>query len=473
MDIRKTIAQLRERVQRLLQSPADELGRGGQFMAYQVRLGLFCGRKLVKDRLQVTASALSYKTLLSLIPVLVLFWMLINALVPGEIRDGVREAVFDFLHLSEISSATESEGPVMGDSQFMAGEEAAMAAGHGSTLREAVTEMIDKQVAGIQGGGASITIISVILFVWAGMSIFRTVEGAFNYIWEVRRGRSLLMRFRDFISALVLVALFLGLAVFWQRRQGGFSIGGVAVLVPLVGTWLLFFVIYKTMPTVQVPSKAAAMAAVVAGTLWELGAKTGLLMYLKYAAGPQKLYGNLALIPVLMLWIWLSWILVLFGAELAYVIQYMKSLTRDMFDQQRTSRFLRGDLVALGLATEVGRQFAGGEEPPTRQELAEAVGASEGDAGEVLRVLHEAGLIRQAERGDGQRGYQPSRPLEQITAASVAEAGSSVELSPVGKGSRGRMLRWARGLMNEKAGEASKVLSGETLASLVRRSDGR
>ena len=473
MDIKKTIAQLRERVQRLLQSPVGELGRSGRFMAYQARLVLFCGRKLVKDRLQVTASALSYKTLLSLIPVLVLLWMLINALVPGEIRDGVRETVFDFLHLSEISSAAETEGPIMGDSQFLVDEEAAIAATHGNSLREAVSEMIDKQVAGIQGGGTSITIISVMLFVWAGMSIFRTVEGAFNYIWEVRRGRNLLSRFRDFISALVIVALFLGLAVFWQKRQGGFNIGGVAVLVPLVGTWLLFFVIYKMMPTVLVRNKTALMAAIVAGTLWELGAKTGLLMYLKYAAGPQRLYGNLALIPILMLWIWLSWIIVLFGAELAYVIQYMKSLTQDLFDQQQTSRFLRGDLVALAVATEVGRQFASGQEPPTQPELAEAVGASEGDLAEILRVLAEAGAVRPAERRDGQRGYQPSQPMEQIAAAGIAEAGSSLDLSPPGKGSRGRMLRWARSLMNEKAGEPAKVLSGETLATLVRRSEAK
>jgi membrane protein len=201
-----------------------------------------------------------------------------------------------------------------------------------------------------------------------------------------------------------------------------------------------------------------------------------LLLYLRYVAGPQKLYGNLALIPILMLWIWVSWIIVLFGAELGYVIQNMRSLTQDLFDGQQTARFLRGDLVALAMATEVGRQFAAGSEPPTRKDLAEAVGASESDAGEVLRALHDAGLVRLAERGDGERGYQPARPLDQITAASVVEAGTSVELGSSSRGDaggRGRMLRWSRRFMDEKTGEASKVLSGETLASLVGRGDGK
>jgi membrane protein len=473
MNIKQTIAQLREQAQRLIQSPADELDRGGRLLAYQVRLGLFCGRKLVKDRLQVTASALSYKTLLSIIPVLVLLWMLINALVPsGEIRDGVREAVFSAVHLDEISDSATVAGQAATEGRPADASDVAAtpSADRRNTLREVITEMIDKQVSGIQGGGASVTIISVVLFVWAGMSIFKTVEGAFNYIWEVRRGRTLLNRFRDFISSLVVVALFLGLAVFWQKRQGGFNLGGVAMVVPLMGTWLLFFVIYKTMPTVQVRNRAAITAALVAGTVWELGAKTGLLLYLKYAAGPQKLYGNLALIPILMLWIWLSWIIVLFGAELSYVIQHMKTLTQDWFDRQQTARFLRGDVAALAVATEVGRRFASAEEPPTRQELSDALGSSESDAGEMVRVLQEAGLIRPAERRDGQKGYQPSRPLEQISAASVAEAGLSVELRPSGKASRGRSLHWARGLMTEKTGEASEVLAGETLATLVLRS---
>jgi len=147
----------------------------------------------------------------------------------------------------------------------------------------------------------------------------------------------------------------------------------------------------------------------------------------------------------------------------------MKTLTQDWLDRQQTARFLRGDVAALAVATEVGRRFAAAEEPPTRQELADALGSSESDAGVMVRVLQEAGLIRPAERRDGQRGYQPSRPLEQISAASVAEAGSSVELRPSGKASRGRSLHWAQALMTEKTGEATQVLSGETLATLVAR----
>ena len=103
MDIRQRIHDLRGRLQRLLRSPSEELGRGGRFLAYQIRLWSFCGRKLLKDRLQVTASALSYKTLLSLIPVLVLFSLVLTLVPEGEIRQGIRGSVFKAAGLAEIS----------------------------------------------------------------------------------------------------------------------------------------------------------------------------------------------------------------------------------------------------------------------------------------------------------------------------------------------------------------------------------
>ena len=112
MNIHRAVDQLRLRVERLLSSPTEELGRGGQFLAYQARLGWFCGRKLVKDRLQITASALSYKTLLSLIPVLILFWLFVNAVVPEtEVRQGVRQSAFRLLNLEtiQVNAATEDE----------------------------------------------------------------------------------------------------------------------------------------------------------------------------------------------------------------------------------------------------------------------------------------------------------------------------------------------------------------------------
>jgi len=475
MDTRQSLGQLRERFDRLLQSPSEELGRGGRFLAYQIRLWWFCGRKLLKDRLQVTASALSYKTLLSLIPVAVIFWMIINAVVPeGDVRQGIRDRVFRALHLKMITYDVGVEGEPDGTEPAapIAGGEGGAAAGEQDDVSVAanISRMIDSVVSGIQGGGAGITIISVILFVWAGMSIFGTIEGAFNYIYEVRGGRSVFVRFRDFVTTLVLLTLLLGVVTWWQQSHRLPLVRGLTVVISLVASWLLFFIAYKTVPTVRVSTKAALSAALIAGTLWEVGAKTGFVLYLRYATGAGMLYGKLALIPVFMIWIWLSWVIVLFGAELAYVIQHMRALTREQMESDTHSRFLRGDLIALAVAAVAARRFAAGQEPPSRSELSDTVGASEGDVQEVLDALRREGLLRQAERGDGRPGYVPALPPEEISAARVAEVGASIELAPPESGERGNMLRWARAYMGEISGEAAAALSGETLSSLARRS---
>ena len=474
MNIRQTVGNLRDRLNRMLRSPSEELGRGGRFVAYQIRLWLFCGRKLVKDRLQVTASALSYKTLLSLIPVLVLFTLILTIIPEGEIRQGIRDRVFEAAGLRSLNTGASPD-----EAEPLDADPAAVPSGTVEENREqtgsvadALTGMVERVVSDVRGGGGAITVISVVMFVWAGMSIFKTVEGAFNYIWEVRRGRSLFARFRDFLTSIILFVLLVGVAIWWtQKYNVGALIAGVSGVIPLVIAWVLFFVVYKTVPTVRVQTRAALMAAVVAGTLWELGAKTGFVLYLKHATGVRQLYGNLAAIPVFMIWIWLSWIIVLFGAELAYVIQYMKDLTRDLFESESHRRFVRADLAALAAATVVARRFASGGEPPTRRELSEAVGISEGDIGEVLQALQDAGLVRQADRQDGQRGYQPGKPLDQITAASVIAAAASVELIPSGTAGRGRMMQWARSYISEVSRDAAETLSGETLNALARRAE--
>lgn len=479
------VKELRLRLHRLLRSPTEEMGRGGKFLRYQIRLWLFCGRKLVKDRLQVTASALSYKTLLSLIPVLVLFTLILTIIPGGEIRQGIHDMVFEATGLKSIDvpGSVAEPPPGLGDKPLEAGDPIrppapgdvaetpatdAKATERAGSMADQLTAMVEGVVGDIQGGKGSITVVSILLFIWTGMSIFKTVEGAFNYIWEVRQGRSLFARFRDFLSSIVLLILLLGVAVWWtQRFDVGDTIGGVSGVIPLGIAWLLFFVVYKTVPTVRVRNRAALTAAIVAGTIWELGAKTGFMLYLRHAVGVTQLYGALALIPVFMIWVWLSWVIVLFGAELAYVIQYMRNLTQSLLEADRHARFLRPDLVALALAATIARRFAAGDEPPTRGELAEEAGISESDAGEMLGVLLAKGLLRNAERSDETRGYQPARPLGQITAGDIVEAAAEAEAAPSASGPQGRMLRWARAHVESISQDASSTLAGQTLASLA------
>jgi membrane protein len=492
MTIGHGVRQLREKALGLLQGPGDPLDRKRRILSHQVRLWWFCGRKLLKDRLPMTASALSYKTILSLIPVLAIFFLLTNTFITDRgVRDKVRSFVFETLNLQAVRQSAWTDEAV---SQALAEELGLVAAdetagppadeisndGADTDIEAWISKLIDRTLDRIKSEGAAsrmpVTVASIALLLFAGMSLYGTVEGAFNYIWEVRRRRSWLRRLGDFTATLVVTVLFLGVTFWgvWLLAAGGqFAplVRTLGRLVPLVTSWLVFFIVYKALPNTKVKLWPALVAALAAGTAWELGAKTVLVLYVMYATGATRLYGTLALIPVLMLWFWLTWVVVLFGAELSYVIQNLKVLTREHIEQGRRTRFLRTDLVALAVAAVVGRRFEQGLPPPTAGELSEAVGASESDVGYVLEALQQKELLRATLAAEGESGYQPSRPPETITAAELVAAAATIELSPPRDEYRGSMFRWARDFMDEISGSVSAALGRETMASLARKSE--
>ena len=458
MEIRRSVTELREHLQRLLRSPSDELDRTGRFLVYQIRRWWFCGRKLVKDRLLVTASALSYKTLLSLIPVLVVLFLIANTLI----RDEQRQGEFQKYVLAKINIPAEQE--------------------YKEQIEEYISGVVLGAVSteGAAGARAPVTIVSILVFIFVGTSVFSTVEGAFNYIWEVRRARSWLVQLWYFMTTILIVAALLGLgiygrikydALFFTDQDGSWLSPAVSRIIPLVTAWVILYFFYKMMPNVQVQNRAALTAALISGTLWELGGKLGFEMYLKYATGAAKLYGNLALIPVFLLWIWISWVIILFGAELAYVIQHMRALARDQMEQEAHRRFVRADLVAVGIASLVGRRFSRGDQPPSRSELSNALGMPEADVDEVAEAMQQHGLLRLAGANRLDGGYVPARPLEQITMADVAAAGESTQLASHVVGDHGAVLQWARKYMEDVSQSTMSALREETLASLVRRAE--
>jgi membrane protein len=512
MDIGQSVKQLREHLQRLLKSPSDELDRGGRFLVYQIRLWWFCGRKLVKDRLLVTASALSYKTLISIVPLMVIFFLILNAVTPGQdIQAEIKERLFSLLNLNigTTEAATETWNIPADDIEAMDRETVA------TWLGAKVDDIVKTIQSQGKGTRAPITIISVALMILTGMSVFSTVEGALNHIWEVRRGRNWFVRLRDFIATIVVVGLLLAVSIYVGHQIRGVLTGqavaeetrteaaaepalttdaattgagglpaadgvlGTAAkwvfrtlsrLVPLLIGWLVFFILYKTLPNVRVQTRAGLVAGLVAAVLWEAG-KFGFGMYLQYATGATKLYGNLALIPVFLLWVWISWVIVLFGAELAYVIQYMGDLTRDQMEREAHRHFVRTDLAALALAAVVAQRFARGEQPPSRRQLGDDLGLSEGDVAEVAEAMLAAGLLRQAVVGNGTPGYLPARPLDRITLADVIGTGHQMQVTARGDGRRGTALRWAEQYMQQMSKEVQSALQTQTLASLADRDE--
>lgn len=453
----RKIRNFRLRVSQLLHRPVQQLDRKARLAAYQLRLWWFVISKMSRDRMLQVAGALSFQTLLSLIPMTLLFFLLVNAIVPDEqLRQRVRSFIFQQFSLEDARYVPlDDDAPYQSDDRQLPPDEAAngtdeAAIGDHDGLSEAeagalqeqqtvatwLSDRIDLLISrDSDETRAPLTIFSVFFLLFGGLGIFTIVEWAFNAVWEVPRGRSFLSRLYGLAASLMLLTLLLGLAMWGVlqvsvlAQQSPFALlwQTLARLVPLLTSWIVFFALYKLVPNAYVQTRAALIAAIVSGTVWEFGAKLGFELYVQNSTGITRLYGNLALIPVFMFWVWISWLILMFGAELSYVIQHMKTLTREQLEG-RTRRFLQADFAALALALVITRRFDDEQSPPTADELAWLLNVPEGDARSVLEMMHRANLVRCAERDeDANEGYVPARPPQKVTVAEVMHAGRQLQ----------------------------------------------
>ena len=490
MKRRQRIEELRHSVRQLLRKPVRQLDRKARLAAYQLRLWWFVIRKMNRDRMLQATGALSFQTLLSLIPITLLFFLLVNAIVPDEqLRTRLRSFVFQQLSLEdvryiELDRVPDAPAPRDEPDDDDAGPFSAMDAERireaqqaqeqtvAAWLSERMDRLLDRSGAETR---APLTIFSIILLLIGGMSIFTIVEWSFNTVWEVPRGRSFLKRFYGLLTSLVLVTLLLGVAM-WGVLQisviaADSPLAGLwqllGRLVPLLTSWLIFFALYKMVPNVFVQTRPALIAAVVSGTAWEFGAKLGFELYVRHATGVAQLYGNLALIPVFMFWVWLSWLILMFGAELSYVIQHMNVLTREQL-QGKSRRFLRADLASLALALVITRRFYDDQSPPTANHLAALLCVPEGDVRMILDMMHQAHVVRCAERDeDGDEGYVPARPPQLITVAQVMQTGQRLQHSDGSEAETGLVLTMIEQYVQQFASAAHQQFQSTTLEALA------
>lgn len=235
-------------------------------------------------------------------------------------------------------------------------------------------------------------------------SMVGTVEKAFNTIWGVRRGRTPWRKFTDFFSVILVCPLIIlvsaSLTVSLRKSDivrellsvsviGGLE-GLVLQIVPVLLISLAFTFAYAFIPNTPVRLSAAAVGGFVAGVLWQ-SAQWG---YINWQIGVTKynaIYGSFAQLPLLLIWLYISWVIVLLGAEMAHAQQNLNTFT--------TRRFLgRASLeerqkVALLLMLVATRRFLDGEAPAAMGELARRLAVPVELVGDLCARLVAAGLI--------------------------------------------------------------------------------
>ncbi len=399
----------------------DELSRPRYVLQYVVHVIGFTLERFADARLARMSAGLAFVTALSLVPVLVLLVSSVAALGIVENAGGVM-----------ISSLLEYFVPV---------EEEATA--------EALSELVSNAgsaYAGLVGFG--VAVVTAVL-------LYNGIDALLNDIWRVPRRRPLGQRLLQFWSFLTLAPALIAASIvvsgriqFVLQQQFG-SVSMAEAIVPTLFPVFLaavgIFVMLKVIPHTTVSWWAAAMGALVAAILIEIG-KVGFAWYVGQVVRVTwfRVYGALFLVPVLLLWINLSWMIIAFGAQLAYVLQHLRALLRETDDSALSTRPLVSATVALSLAEAMASSWRRGDGPITATALCDAARVPESRGGEVLAAWCDAGLVAEAGQRADSASYLPQRPLERVTLLELLDACGCVAPQSDRQDAIGRVLRLLR-----------------------------
>jgi membrane protein len=466
-------------------------------------------RGAATTQLDRTAAALTYRTLFSLIPMLVIGLAVIGAFATP---DQISETVSKFLRFAGVSNIVVGdtaptgtdlpEGLIFGKPEAAVSRNPFETVGDITMVKEPsesvkpppgletwITDLVSR-VRGLPF--RTIGLVGLGVLIYGAISMLVEIERAFNGIYHAPTGRHWLKRITLYWTLITLGTIGLVATFYVQESLTGLvdqllqqevlsgirgpALRAVAYGITVLISTALLLIVYTTVPNTRVSFGPALLGAFCAAIVFE-ASKWGFTQYLKYSAGYSRFYGSLALLPLFMLWIYLTWLIVLVGLQLAYSMQSFSQAVQ--IARQGGVRGLRTAAALLGLAPEarrdpgfvdpasvlaimciVGERYAKGS-PADAAEIARQTGISEAVMEELLRRLLRERLLLKVD--DGERdAFAPGRPLEVLTAAEVLRAGETLCTDLAQSGDRR--------VMDMLAVARAKAVEGRTLADMIRES---
>ncbi|MEA1885670.1 MAG: YihY/virulence factor BrkB family protein, partial [Bacteroidota bacterium] len=290
--IRRQIKYITEDIWRI---PLGELPKRKTFLIRELRILVLAFKGFMEDKVQLRASALTFNTLLSIIPV-------------AAIAFGIAQS-FGFKERLEIEIRKALEG-----------HEEVM-----NWILQITENFLETSSGGFIAG------IGLIILLWSVMQVLNHIEKSFNHIWQIKKSRPWVRKFADYISILVLAPVFIVLSgsftVYLNTKMSSISDQAVIMstlkpvlvfllkLIPYVIMWLVLTLLYLVMPNTRVKFKSALVAGIIAGTIFQLVQ----LLYINFQIGVSRysaIYGSFAAFPLFIIWMQISWLVVLMGAEI-------------------------------------------------------------------------------------------------------------------------------------------------------------
>jgi membrane protein len=386
-------ARLRERAERLLFDRHDLPVKPANWLLDLLRYPFALARDLLTGELNLRAMSLVYTTLLSLVPLAAFAFAVLKGL--GVHRD-LEPLIYEFLR------------PI--------GERA-------YELTERFMDFVDNVRGDVLGS------VGLAFLLYTVLSTVQKLEEAFNFAWHVERPRSIMRRVSEYLSLMVIGPIFL-VVVFsmfgaiashrsmaWLASHEPF--GTITRTLGLLGPYLfvtgVFTFLYAFVPNTRVRLRAALIGGVVAGLLW---AASGALFARVIAASTQMvaIYAGFAIFLAALIWIYLSWLILLIGAQLSFYVQNPRYLRVGQGHVRLTSA-LR-ERLAFTVMLLIARKFIAGEPPWRQRGLAEELEIPGSALATVIRSLERAGLVTLTEEEE----VIPARDLEGIALTDILHA---------------------------------------------------
>lgn len=425
-----------EQVKVLLDEAGPKIAQASRWRRF-VHFWVLVWASFNRNRCPVRASALAYASLLALIPMLAVVISITSSILKQQGEDRINQFIGKMVAsltppASNISFSSNPEGAFwdMGTGQSPDSEQPVVEDQRTQDTRKAVAQKINEFIQNTQSGALGVTGSVVLIF--AAISLLSRIETTFNDIWGVARGRSWFMRIvlywgvLTLVPILLVVALGLATGPHLQTTQdfvaslpfvGNFLISFGFLMLPVVLLCSTFGAFYMLMPNTRVHWGAALVGGVVAGLLFHANNMISVL-YVSRVVSNSKIYGSLGLVPVLMIGLYLAWLIVLFGAQVAYAFQ-----NRAVYAEERQVENInqRGrEFIALRLMTMIGQRFVKGEQPLSVADTAEEIGVPTRLVQQIMQTLAGARLV--VETAGGETAYVPARPIETITCYDILEA---------------------------------------------------
>jgi membrane protein len=294
----------------------------------------------------------------------------------------------------------------------------------GAEITHRVIDFIQRANVGVLGA------VGLALLLYTVVSLMQKVEESFNAIWHITQLRSLGDRFSRYLSVLlvgpILVFAALGITAMalnsevmqWLlafETMGGI-LAAIGAVVPYVLVIAAFTFLYQFVPNTRVRFRPALAAGIVGGALWQT-AGWAFAAFVATSAQYAAIYSSFAILILFLIWLYVSWLVLLFGADVAFYLQHPEYLYA-MQGEPRLSNRMR-ERLALAVMHLVGAQFVRGQRPWTLYHLTRRLAVPMHAVEAVVRALIDGALLK--ETNDNPPGYLPARDLAEMSVASVLE----------------------------------------------------